>query len=152
MEIKVRRADISDAQTVCALMLKLAEFENLQDKFTASPRAVAEMMNEPNGLRGVIAEADGKTAGMAVYNFYKLASFSGKRVMYIEDIFVAEEYRGMGIGKMIFDELILAAKGSGCIKIEWKCLEWNMSARAFYEKAGASAGGGWLTYTLDLRE
>lgn len=151
-EITVRSAEIADAPELSRLIHELAEYEKMSDKCTATPESVARMMTEENGLRGVIAEAKGKAAGMAVFSLYKLATFSGKRVMYIEDIYVEEALRGYGIGKMLFDEMIRTAKSLECIKIEWKCLEWNTSARSFYESRGGISDPEWLTYTLDLRK
>jgi len=151
-EFSVRLAEISDSAELARLIHRVAEYEKMSDKCTADPESVARMMNEENGLRGIIAEKDGKAVGMAVFSLYKLATFSGKRVLYIEDIFVESEMRGLGIGKAIFDEIILTAQKLDCIKIEWKCLAWNTSARGFYEKAGGISDPEWLTYTLDLRK
>ncbi|MBQ5333847.1 MAG: GNAT family N-acetyltransferase [Oscillospiraceae bacterium] len=151
-DITVRSAEITDAHELSRLIHELAEYEKMADKCTATPESVSRMMNEENGLRGVIAEMNGKTVGMAVFSLYKLATFSGKRVLYIEDIFVEEALRGYGIGKMIFDEIIRTAESLECIKIEWKCLAWNTSARSFYESRGGVSDPDWLTYTLDLRK
>lgn len=152
MQVNIRQAELSDSDVICEMMKKLAEFEKIDGKFSATPNSVKEMMSEANGLSGVIAEADNKAVGMAVYNFYRLATFSGKRVMYIEDIFIDESCRGTGVGTALFKEIVSIAKKLDCIKIEWKCLDWNTSAQAFYKKMGGVSDGGWLTYTLDLRE
>lgn len=82
----------------------------------------------------------------------QLATFSGKRVLYIEDIYVEENFRGNGLGRKLFDEIISTAKELECIKIEWKCLSWNTPAQKFYHSIGGSADPEWLTYTLDLRK
>ena len=137
----VRNADVSDAPELCRLIRELAEYEKMSDVCSATPEGIREMMSEPNGL-----------GGMAVYSIYRLATFSGKRVFYIEDIFVEEAERGSGIGKMLFDKINETAKALDCIKIEWKCLGWNSSAQAFYAKQGGVSDDGWLTYTIDLRK
>lgn len=149
--ITVRRAEIADAHELCRLIRELAVYEKMADKCTATPESVCQMMTEPNGLGGIIAEKDGKAVGMMVYSVYKLATFSGRRVFYIEDIFIEENIRGNGIGSMLFDEARRLAKELECIKLEWKCLEWNSSARAFYDRQGGVSDDGWLTYTIDLR-
>lgn len=148
----VRNADVSDAPELCRLIRELAEYEKMSDVCSATPEGIREMMSEPNGLGGIIAEKYGKAVGMAVYSIYRLATFSGKRVFYIEDIFVEEAERGSGIGKMLFDKINKTAKALDCIKIEWKCLGWNSSAQAFYAKQGGVSDDGWLTYTIDLRK
>ena len=146
----IRRAVISDAPEICRLIRSLAEFERMGEKFRVSPEVIVRMMSDENGLRGIIAEKDGRTAGIAAYTTYRLAGFSGRRVVYLEDIFIEEEMRGCGIGRMIFEELKKAARELDAVKIEWKCLAWNENARRFYEKMGGSSDDEWLTYTAYL--
>lgn len=151
-EITVRRADTADAPELCRLIRELAAYEKMLDKCTATPESVEAMMNEPNGLGGVIAECGGRAVGMAVYSLYKLATFSGKRVLYLEDIYVEEAFRSRGAGGLLFEAVTAAARELDCIKVEWKCLAWNSSAREFYERRGGISDPEWLTYTLDFRK
>ena len=72
----VRNADVSDAPELCRLIRELAEYEKMSDVCSATPEGIREMMSEPNGLGGIIAEKDGKAVGMAVYSIYRLATFS----------------------------------------------------------------------------
>lgn len=150
MNVSVRKADIQDADDICRLIHELAEYEKMQDECRLTHETLISLMNEPNGLRGLVAEGDGKAIGTLVYSIYKLATFSGKRILYIEDIFVEEQYRGSGVGKALFDEAIRTARELDCLKLEWKCLSWNSSAIKFYEKTGGVSDPQWLTYTLSL--
>ncbi|GAJ20105.1 unnamed protein product, partial [marine sediment metagenome] len=43
------------------------------------------------------AEIEEKPVGYALY-FYNFSTFVGRPGLYIEDVFVSEEYRGQGIG------------------------------------------------------
>ncbi|MGN1090717.1 MAG: GNAT family N-acetyltransferase [Huintestinicola sp.] len=149
--VTVRRADINDAETVSRLIHRLAEFENMGSRCDTDAMCIGQMMSEPFGLGAVIAECDGNAVGAAVYSFYRLATFSGRKVLYLEDLFIEEEFRHLGAGSMLFEELEKIGRELSCLKIEWKCLAWNENARAFYEKCGGSSDENWLTYTLDLR-
>lgn len=148
--ISVRCADISDAAELCRLIHKLAEYEKMSEQCTLTPHKLAELMGEPNGLGGIIAEQDGRAVGMLVYSVYKLATFSGKRVFYIEDIFVEEPLRGCGTGSALFKKAEKLAKELDCIRLEWKCLSWNENAKSFYEKRGGISDPQWLTYTSEI--
>lgn len=150
MEITFRKAEASDVPVVNEMIHKLAEYENLADLCTLNDKTLAELMNEKNGLSAVIAEIDGSPSGIMTYYFFKIATFAGKRVMYIEDIFIDEKYRGKGVGTGFFRIAKDIAEKNSCIRIEWKCLEWNTSARKFYEKIGGLSSEEWLTYTLEL--
>lgn len=101
------------------------------------------------GVNAVIAECNGKAVGMMLYYFFRIATFSGKRILYIEDIFIDENMRRNGIGNMFFDKAKEIAAKENCSRLEWKCLEWNKNAIAFYEKIGGKISDGWLTYTIE---
>lgn len=151
MNISVRKAQDKDSAAVISYMKKLAEYEKLGDVCNITEEALIALLNEPNGLNAVLAECDGITAGCMTYYFYKIATFSGKRVMYIEDVYVDEEYRRMGIGKLFFDYAKETAEKCGCSRLEWKCLKWNTSAQNFYENIGGQTSSDeWLTYTIDI--
>lgn len=109
-------------------------------------------MKEENGLRVIIAESEGVPAGMLTWYTYKIATLSGKRIFYIEDVFIDEDKRGEGVGTALFTEARRLAEELGCARLEWKCLDWNVSARNFYEKTGGVlSDSSWLTYTIDLK-
>ncbi len=150
MDFTVRKADLSDVSVVNEMIHKLAEFENMADLCTLDDETLSGLMSEQNGLSVLIAEADGKVVGITAYHFFKIATFSGKRVLYIEDIFIDEEYRHMGIGSAFFKKCKQIAREENCHRLEWKCLAWNSSARKFYQKTGGLSSDEWLTYTLEI--
>lgn len=152
MDIILRNGTDADAALIVLCLKKLAEFEKLGDVCNITEKALIKLMNEENGLRAVIAERDGSPVGMMTWYTYKIATFSGRRVFYIEDVFIEEDCRGCGIGTALFAEAKRLAEELGCASLQWKCLDWNTSARKFYEKIGGDiSDGGWLTYTLNLK-
>ncbi len=54
--------------------------------------------------------------------------------LFLEDIFVLEEYRRQGVGKTMFGFLIETARCEGCGRIEFTVLKWNKLAQEFYKK------------------
>ena len=90
MSITLRKGTDADAALIVGYLKKLAEYEKLGDVCNITPEALTKLMNEENGLSVTIAEQDGIPVGIMTYYFYKIATFSGKRVMYIEDIFIDE--------------------------------------------------------------
>ncbi len=151
MNLSIRKATDSDSALIAAYLKKLAEFENLSEYCNVTETQICGMMREENGLNALIAEADGTPMGVMVYYFYKIATFSGKRVLYVEDVFIDPEYRRYGAGKMMFDRIKAVGKEHGCARIEWKCLDWNTSAQEFYKKIGGNCESDeWLTYTINL--
>lgn len=152
MSVTLRNGTSGDAELIVGYLKKLADYEKLGDVCNITPDALVKLMNEENGLRAVIAEQNSVPAGMMTWYTYKIATFSGKRIFYIEDVFIDNDKRGEGIGTALFAEAERLAKELECARLEWKCLDWNIPARNFYEKTGAALSGSeWLTYTIDLK-
>ena len=71
--------------------------------------------------------------------------------MYLEDIFISENFRNKGIGKLFFSKLLEIARKNKCGRIEWVVLDWNENALRFYEKLGAMELKDWKTFRINLR-
>ena len=152
MSVTLRKGTDADAGLTIGYLKKLAEYEKLGDMCNITAEVLIKLMSEENGLHAVIAEQDGVPAGMMTWYVYKIATFSGRRVFYIEDVFIDESKRGEGIGSALFAEAKRLAAELGCARLEWKCLDWNKSAQSFYEKIGGNlSDDGWLTYTINLK-
>ncbi len=148
MSSSVRKATVDDVETIYKFIYTLAEYTNMSDKCTITVETLRELMFEEKALRAVIAEEDGIPVGMATYYYFRIATFSGKKVLYIEDLYIDEAVRGKGYGTQIFDFLRTVAKDKNCSHMEWKCLNWNSPTISFYEKMGGKLSDGWLVYTL----
>jgi len=59
--------------------------------------------------------------------------------LYLEDLFVRPAFRGLGVGKALLGHLARVALERDCGRFEWAVLDWNTSARNFYESLGAEA-------------
>lgn len=58
------------------------------------------------------------------------------KTLYIDDLCVDEEKRGMYIGKQLYEHVIAFAKESGCYNVTLNVWSCNESAMKFYEKCG----------------
>lgn len=67
-------------------------------------RSFDEMMRSEDYLTGLIFEYDGKCAGYALLN-RSWSQEAGGMAVWIEEIFVLEEYRNHGLGRELFDSL-----------------------------------------------
>ena len=58
------------------------------------------------------------------------------KTLYIDDLCVDEEKRGMHIGKQLYEHVIAFAKESGCYNVTLNVWSCNESAMKFYETCG----------------
>ena len=95
----------------------------------------------------MIAEWDGAAAGYALY-FDHYSTFAGRAVMFLEDLYVRDEFRGKGIGKALLSEVAAVAQKENYHGMRWDVLDWNTPAIDFYRKLGAEFLEEWKTVSL----
>jgi GNAT superfamily N-acetyltransferase len=133
MKINIRLAEESDFNRLIELMREFAEFENHPE---AMMNSVERMKRESEYFSCFLAETgDYQIVGYAAW-FFAYYTWTGKS-LYIDDLYVSNEYRGKGIGKMLMKRVIEFATTSGCHKIRWQVSDWNEPAMNMYRKMGA---------------
>ena len=119
------------------LIDKLAAYEKLAPPDEESKnRLRRDCLSDKPKYQAFIGKVGGKYVSYVIY-FFTYSSFLALPTLFLEDIFVLEEYRRHGIGQKMFDFLKETAKREGCGRIEFTVLKWNSSAQGFYEKNGA---------------
>ncbi len=78
--------------------------------------------------------------GLRLY-FFNYSTWLGRPGIYLEDLFVEPELRGLGIGKALLERVAAIAVEKGCQRLEWAVLDWNTPAIEFYRAMGAEFHG-----------
>jgi len=149
MSVAVRVATPADIPLILTFVRDLAEYERLlhevemteadlrRDLFGENPRAFCD-----------IAEHRGEPVGFALW-FYNYSTFRGRAGIYLEDLFVKPEARGVGAGKALLRRLAQRCVDADLARLEWAVLNWNAPSIAFYDSLGASAKDDWTVRRLD---
>ena len=150
MEVIIRRAVREDCPHMMQLIHELAVYERAPDAVTVDfDHFTASGFGENPVWYAFVAELNGRVKGFALY-YIRYSTWKGQR-MYLEDLLVTEEMRGRGIGKLLFDRLILESKEKGYSGIAWQVLDWNEPAIHFYKKYDrVSIDGGWLNCAINF--
>lgn len=142
--IGIRQATPDDAELVASFIVELARYEGLESE--ARPDADALKLDlDPEdryGLRCLIANCYGKDVGFALC-FFSYSTFLTKWGIFLEDIYVQEEFRGQGIATALFRYLGNIAQEEGCERIDLNVLKWNKDAIRRYERLGAQQLKDW---------
>ena len=151
MHITLRVAVKGDCPQLLDLVHELALFERAPEEVTVT---LAEFEDAGFGNKPVwkafVAEADGLIIGFALY-YIRYSTWKGCR-MYLEDLIVTENWRGKGVGKLLFDRLIQEAHELGFNGMTWQVLDWNEPAIKFYKKYEAAIENGWLNASLSKQQ
>lgn len=146
--ISLRPAAREDVPVVARLIRALAEYERLSHECLADETALALHLFGPRPYAEVLlAEVDGAPAGFALF-FHNYSTFLTKPGIYLEDLFVVPERRGLGLGRRLLAALASLAVARGCGRLEWSVLKWNAPAIGFYERLGAVPMEEWQVYRL----
>jgi len=144
----IRTATRADLPTIIRFIHELAAYEKLSDQVTLDPaRLESELFDEGAIAFTFIAQINDQPAGFLL-GFYNFSTFLGKRGLYIEDVYVAPDYRGQGLGFKLLQTVARKAITEDCGRVEWQVLDWNKPSIDLYESLGARHKTGWLTYQL----
>lgn len=151
MTINLREAIKEDCVRLLELVNELALYEKAPQEVTvAIEEFEAAGFGEKPVWKAYVAEVGGLVVGFALY-YTRFSTWKGCR-MYLEDFIVTEPMRGRGIGKLLFDRLIIEAKEKGFSGMVWQVLDWNQPALNFYAKYHASIEAGWLNASLSKEQ
>lgn len=132
-------------QLTARLIHELAVYENLENLCSATTDDIEKLFSD-NLLHALIAfNETGEAAGFLTY-FYMLSTFRGKKIAYMDDLFIRENHRRNGLGKKLITAWEQIGRSADCCKLEWKCLTWNKPAQNFYEAFGGIKDVENLTY------
>ena len=135
--IALRAARRDDVGQILSFIRELGEYEKLAHEAVADVETLAaQLFGDNPAAEVVIAEVDGKPAGFALF-FHNFSTFIGKRGLYLEDLFVRPEFRGLGLGRRLMVHLAKLAVERECGRFEWSVLDWNQPAIDFYRGLGA---------------
>ena len=143
MNIEFRKSKISEIDEIIVFIKEFATFingkeftRNNDESFTTVTNidkvAMSNAIFIEKKVMHLFIEVNGEKVGYMVY-YNLFSTFSGKLGMYLEDLYIRKEFRGLGIGKRAFEYLKLVGVENDYCKIEWNCLKTNTPALKFYE-------------------
>lgn len=146
--LRIREAGAADAPLIVEMIRELAEFERELDQVDCTAEdLVREGFGKDPRFHALIGEWDGKPAAYALY-FFAFSTWAGRPHLFVEDLFVREQYRRKGIGKAMLRHMAGIAKAENCYGMRWEVLNWNTPAIEFYRSLGATLQTEWFPVLL----
>jgi len=151
MNLNIRSATDRDCPRILELINELAVYERAPQEVTVTLDHFIETGFGANSIwKAFVAEVDGTIVGFALY-YTRYSTWKGSR-LYLEDFFVTEDFRGRGIGKILFEKVVEEAKNGNFNGMVWQVLDWNAPAINFYNKYHANLESGWLNAALSTEQ
>ncbi len=147
MSVIIRIGTPDDIAQALNLVKELAVYEKAPNEVEVT---VEEMTNWGFGkdkqFDFFVAEENNTIVGIALY-YYKYSTWKGK-CLFLEDIIVTESYRGKGLGKLLFNQVVEVSKAQKVRRMEWQVLNWNTPAIEFYKKYETILDDEWINCKL----
>jgi GNAT superfamily N-acetyltransferase len=85
-----------------------------------------------------------------VLNYHTFSSVSLGKVIVLNDLFVANEHRQQGLGKLLINSSIALAKKVGAVRVELATAKDDYFTQLLYEKIGFVKDEDYFSYSLAL--
>lgn len=146
--VVIRPARPEDAAAIVDLVRELAVYE--REPLTSVKITEADIRRDGFGPRPLfevlLAEVDGAVEGFVLF-FSSWSTWQGRAGLHVEDLFVRERSRGLGLGRRLLAQVASIALARGCTRIDLSVLDWN-PARSFYDRVGFAELHEWRPYRL----
>lgn len=145
--LSYRYASREDVSLILKFIKDLARYEKLENEVVETEEILEEWLFDKEKAEVIFALENEKEIGFALF-FHNFSTFLGRSGIYLEDLYVMEEYRGKSYGKCILQKLAQIAVERGCGRLEWWCLDWNQPSIDFYLSLGAEPMKDWTVYRI----
>jgi GNAT superfamily N-acetyltransferase len=147
-ETAIVPATRADVPLILAFVRELALYENEPDAVVATEAMFDDaLFGDQPAAESVVAYLDGAPAGFALW-FQNFSTWTGRPGLWLEDLFVREQYRRFGVGRALLVYLARLCVERGYGRFEWAVLDWNTPALDFYRSLGAEAMSEWTIHRL----
>lgn len=146
---ELKKARKKDALVVFQLIKEMAKYEKLENEVDGSVEDLEKSIWDKGYAEILLVCYQKEIVGYVIF-FTNFSTFNCKGGLYLEDVFIKEDYRNRGFGKEIFYQLACIAKERDYTRFEWVCLDWNEPSIRFYEDVvGAKKLDEWSHFRLD---
>ena len=134
---RIRPAEPGDVDVLHRFVVELVAAEQFPGEVTAQPEDLAHALFGADAVaEAVVATSDGEPVGFALY-YPTYSTILGRPGLHLEDLYVAAEHRGAGLGEALLRHLARTAVERGCGRLEWWVLRTNEPALRFYRRLHA---------------
>lgn len=98
-------------------------------------------------VHALVAEREGRVVGLVHYLYHR-STTRLRDICYLQDLFTAPEFRGLGIGRRLIQGVYEAARAAGCARVYWQTQTTNVAGRALYDQVARHEG--FIVYSHEL--
>ncbi len=143
--VEVRPAEPADHEAWERLFHAYRTFYEYDEDQAVVDRVWGWIQDGSNEVGALVAVRDGAVVGFAHHREFARPS-SGRRGIFLDDLFTDPEVRGRGVGRALITRLGELASERGLNKVRWITAADNTPAQRLYDDLAQRTS--WLTYDL----
>jgi GNAT superfamily N-acetyltransferase len=97
-------------------------------------------------VRCLVAADGASIVGLTHYLFHRSTTRAAD-ICYLQDLFTLPTHRGRGVGRMLIEAVVEAARRAGSGRVYWQTKVDNHTARSLYDRVAEHTG--FIVYTRD---
>ena len=137
-DVVIRWVKASDLDRLVALCSAHAAYERGEyDESGKADQLHHDLFSVHPKLYCLVAAHDTELVGFISF-MKQYATWDANEYMYMDCLYLEEDFRGMGIGKRLVQKMVSEAGRLGCALIQWQTPTFNTRAIPFYERLGAT--------------
>ncbi len=142
---KVSQLDLSELLPLMRAYCDFYGVDPRDDRLVSLSRSLIDDPGE--GVQLIARQEDGKAVGFATV-FWTWQTLDAGRVGVMNDLYVAPDMRGGGVGRRLIEACRAACRKRGVGKLVWETAPDNTTAQRLYDSVGADSST-WLAYEID---
>jgi len=151
MNIVVNRAKFENVNEVSALFNSYRVFYSQESNLDLAKEFISERINNSESVIFYAIDDTGTYLGFTQL-YPNFSSVSAKRSWVLNDLYVSESVRRLGVGKKLMEAAKFFAESTNAKGIALQTAENNVNAQALYESLGYKKGSGFFSYFLSLQQ
>jgi ribosomal protein S18 acetylase RimI-like enzyme len=134
--LTIRFATADDAEIIHDAMVGIATVMGEREKVVSTPDDIRHHgFGEKSAFEALLAEANGASAGVCVF-FPSFSTYRGQPGVYVQDLYVPDRFRGLGVGAKLLQRLAAVTRERGGCYVRLSVDTDNLKAQAFYSRLG----------------
>jgi ribosomal protein S18 acetylase RimI-like enzyme len=142
---KVTQLDLSELLPLMRAYCDFYGVEPRDDRLVALSRSLIDDAGE--GVQLIARDEAGKAVGFATL-YWTWQTLDAGRVGVMNDLYVAPDLRGAGVGRRLIEACRGACRKRGVGKLVWETAPDNTTAQRLYDSLGAESST-WLAYEIE---
>lgn len=134
--VTIRFATVGDVDDIFASLVGIADTVNERHKLKSTAADIRRFgFGDSPAFETLVAEIDGRFAGCCLF-FPSFSTWIGRPGVYVQDFYVADAFRGRGVGERLLQRLAAVTRRRGGCYLRLAVDTKNFRAQAFYARVG----------------